>query len=85
MEGFVGKMGEENVRGCISKHMMCIELDRGFGVREESIRLSNLSLSCEVYLRKLVRCPSLFPSNETQRCFGFFFLPPRTVALLLPP
>jgi hypothetical protein len=37
MEGFVGKMGEVNVRGRISKHMACIEVDRGFGVREESI------------------------------------------------
>ncbi len=43
MEGFVGKMGEVNLRGCISKHMTCIEVHRGFGVREESIQLSNLS------------------------------------------
>ncbi len=46
MEGFVGKVGEVDIRGCISKHMTCIEVDRGSEVREESIRLLNLSLSC---------------------------------------
>jgi hypothetical protein len=33
MEGFVGKMGEVNIRGHISKHMKYIEMDRGFKVR----------------------------------------------------
>jgi hypothetical protein len=46
MEGFVGKMEEVDIRGCISKHMMWIEVNRGFKVREESTQLSNLSLSC---------------------------------------
>jgi hypothetical protein len=36
MEGFVGKVGEVDIQGCICKHMMCIEVDRSFEVREES-------------------------------------------------
>ncbi len=30
MAVFVGKMGEVYIQGCISKHMMCIEVDKGF-------------------------------------------------------
>ncbi len=44
MEGFVGKVGEVGIRGCISEHMTCIEVDRSFEVREESKQPLNFSL-----------------------------------------
>jgi hypothetical protein len=45
MEGFVDKMGEIDIRGCISQHMTCIEMDRDFGVGEKSIGFLSLSFS----------------------------------------